>query len=210
MTELPTDSPQLAAPAPQRPGVPLWRVGKPDSFLAEAVATARTAILDIAADGDIGRHVGARSEGIRCVTHLFECNLPGYTGWEWFATITRVSRSKEATVNEVGLLPTNASVLAPPWVPWAERVRPEDAAALAAAEGPVDGGEEQADAKDDGGDAGEAAAEDGGDSADVADGDDSDAGTDDDDEATEADADDGDDSDGGDDDSYSDGEFSRN
>ena len=188
MTELPTGSPQLAAPAPQRPGVPLWRVGKPDSFLAEAVATARTAILDIAADGDIGRHVGARSEGIRCVTHLFECNLPGYTGWEWFATITRVSRSKEATVNEVGLLPTNGSVLAPPWVPWAERVRPEDAAALAAQEGPLDGGEGQAVAEDDGGGAGEAPAEDDGGSADVADSDD--------------------DSEG--DDSYSDGEFSRN
>lgn len=130
MTELPTDSAtstQLPPADAPRPGVPVWRVGKPDAFLAEAVAIAREAVGEIAATEDIGRHVAARSEGIRCVTHLFECKLPGYVGWQWFATVTRVSRSKDVTVNEVGMLPTNDSVLAPPWVPWAERVRPEDA-----------------------------------------------------------------------------------
>jgi hypothetical protein len=30
------------------------------------------------------------------------------------------------TVNELGLLPSEDSILAPEWVPWAERVRPED------------------------------------------------------------------------------------
>ncbi|WP_449371902.1 DUF3027 domain-containing protein [Arthrobacter psychrolactophilus] len=47
--------------------------------------------------------------------------------------MSRVSRGKEATVNEVGLLPTEDSVLAPAWVPWSERVRPEDQAAADAA-----------------------------------------------------------------------------
>lgn len=132
-TDVPeTDVPETiavvgVAQAAPRPGVPVWRVGKPDAFLADAVDVAREALSDIATVPDIGKYVGARSEGIRCVTHLFECLLPGYVGWEWFATVTRVSRSKDATVNEVGLLPTNDSVLAPPWVPWAERVRPEDA-----------------------------------------------------------------------------------
>lgn len=115
------------APVAPRPGVPVWRVGKPDAFLADAVVLAREALLSIAKDGAIGAHVGARSEGVRLVTHLFECNLAGYVGWQWFVTLTRVSRSKDATVDELGLLPTNDSVLAPPWVPWAERVRPEDA-----------------------------------------------------------------------------------
>jgi hypothetical protein len=61
------------------------------------------------------------------VTHLFESRLPGYLGWQWYAVLTRNSRSKVVTVNELGLLPSEESILAPEWVPWAERVRPEDA-----------------------------------------------------------------------------------
>lgn len=125
-------STQAQATSP-RPGVPVWRVGKPDAFLADAVAVAREAVLSIASEHAIGAHVAARSEGVRVVTHLFECNLAGYVGWQWFATVTRISRSKDVTVDEVGLLPTEDSVLAPPWVPWAERVRPEDAHAHAEA-----------------------------------------------------------------------------
>jgi hypothetical protein len=106
--------------------VPAWRTGKPDAFLAAAVETARSAIEGITAPADIGRHLGAKSEGDRLVTHLFESRLPGYGGWQWFAVLTRNSRSKVVTVNELGLLPSEDSILAPDWVPWAERVRPED------------------------------------------------------------------------------------
>jgi hypothetical protein len=120
------DAADAAESEAQRPGIPLWRVGKPDSFLAAEVSAARKAVLSIAATEDIGKHVGARSEGVRCVTHLFESNKSGYRGWVWFATLSRVSRGKEATVNEVGMLPTEDAVLAPAWVPWSERVRPED------------------------------------------------------------------------------------
>lgn len=139
MTEFSGESDASAVPeATPRPGVPTWRVGKPDAFLAADVATAREAVRSIANDGDIGRHLGARSEGVRCVTHLFESQLPGYGGWVWFATLARVSRGKAATVNEVGMLPTNDSVLAPPWVPWSERVRPEDQPADEPADQPAD------------------------------------------------------------------------
>ncbi|MDO5752750.1 DUF3027 domain-containing protein [Arthrobacter sp.] len=124
MTELP-DEPSTPSEIP-RPGVPVWRLGKPDAFLAADVATARTAVQEIAGPDDVGEHLGARSEGIRCVSHLFESKKPGYQGWVWFATLSRVARDKGATVNEVGMLPTNDSVLAPAWVPWSERVRPED------------------------------------------------------------------------------------
>lgn len=135
MTELSDETATPASDAaPSRPGVPVWRVGRPDAFLAADVATARAAISSIAGDAEIGEHVGARSEGVRCVTHLFESKKQGYGGWVWFASLARVSRGKESTVNEVGMLPTDDSVLAPPWVPWAERVRPEDQEAEAAAE----------------------------------------------------------------------------
>ena len=114
-------------PSKKRTGVPVWRTGKPDAVLAAAVDVARTAIEGIAKASEIGEHLAARTEGDRLVTHLFESKLPGYVGWQWYAVLTRNSRSKAVTVSELGLLPSEDSVLAPEWVPWAERVRPEDA-----------------------------------------------------------------------------------
>jgi hypothetical protein len=113
-------------PPKRKAGVPVWRTGKPDAFLAAAVDTARTAVEGITPAGTIGAHLAAKSEGDRLVTHLFESRLPGYVGWQWYAVLTRNSRSKAVTVNELGLLPSEESILAPEWVPWAERVRPED------------------------------------------------------------------------------------
>jgi len=113
-------------PPTRKAGVPVWRTGKPDAFLAAAVDTARTAVESITPAATIGAHLAAKSEGDRLVTHLFESRLAGYTGWQWYAVLTRNSRSKVVTVNELGLLPSEDSILAPEWVPWAERVRPED------------------------------------------------------------------------------------
>lgn len=109
-----------------RAGVPAWRTGKPDAFLAAAVDVARAAIEGIAPAEQIGQHLAAKSEGDRLVTHLFESKLAGYGGWQWYAVLTRNSRSKVVTVDELGLLPSDDSILAPEWIPWAERVRPGD------------------------------------------------------------------------------------
>ena len=125
-----TSEPDQGAPKPAsrpRAGVPVWRTGKPDAVLAAASDFARTAVEGIAPASQIGRHLGAKTEGDRVVTHLFESLLAGYQGWQWYAVLTRNSRSKVITVNELGLLPSEDSILAPEWVPWAERVRPEDA-----------------------------------------------------------------------------------
>ncbi|MGY2743646.1 DUF3027 domain-containing protein [Arthrobacter sp. UYCu723] len=123
-----------AAGSKPRAGVPVWRTGKPDAVLADAVDAARAAVESIAPAEQIGRHLSARSEGDRLVTHLFESKLAGYGGWQWYAVLTRNSRSRVVTVDELGLLPSEDSILAPEWVPWAERVRPEDAQDEEAAE----------------------------------------------------------------------------
>ncbi|WP_426225251.1 DUF3027 domain-containing protein [Pseudarthrobacter sp. DSP2-3-2b1] len=121
------DAPRVEpAPTKRRAGLPVWRTGKPDVFLAAAVDAARTAIEGITDPSNIGAHVAAKSEGDRLVTHLFESKLPGYQGWQWYAVLTRNSRSKVVTVSELGLLPSEDSILSPEWVPWAERVRPGD------------------------------------------------------------------------------------
>lgn len=157
-------APQTAAAKPKA-GVPVWRVGKPDAFLAAAVDTARAALVDIARPQDVGDHLAAKSEGERVVTHLFESRLDGYRGWQWFVTVARVARSKTATVSEIGLVPSPDAVLAPEWVPWSERVRPEDTeeAQAAAAEKPggADAAAEAASASEDAA-ASEAAAHDAG------------------------------------------------
>ncbi|SKB54526.1 Protein of unknown function [Arthrobacter sp. 31Cvi3.1E] len=121
--EAPARKPTATKP---RAGLPVWRTGKPDAFLAAAVDTAREAVEGIAKPGEVGAHLGAKSEGDRVVTHLFESKLAGYGGWQWYAVVTRNSRSKIVTVSELGLLPSEDSILAPEWVPWAKRVRPED------------------------------------------------------------------------------------
>ena len=135
--------------AKPRYGVPVWRVGKPDAFLAASIDVARTAVEGIAEPGQVGRHLAAKSEGDRLVTHLFESKLPGYGGWQWYAVLTRNSRSKVVTVDELGLLPSEDSILAPEWVPWAERVRPE---AAQPDDGQEDAGAEHRDESDAGAD----------------------------------------------------------
>ncbi|MCG2621040.1 DUF3027 domain-containing protein [Arthrobacter sp. I2-34] len=137
MTENPTDLEAGTAPAvPRRPAA--RRTAKLDAVLAAAVDSARAGVLGVAPAGQVGAHVGAWAEGERLVLHRFEAMLPGYRGWQWYATVARVPRGKQATVCEVGLLPSDDSLLAPEWVPWADRVRPEDVVQSGAEESEVD------------------------------------------------------------------------
>jgi len=97
---------------------------KLDQVCAAAVSTARDAITE---DPEhVGEHLTVQPEGDRVVTHYFECLLPGYRGWRWAVTLTRVSRSKQVTVCDTVLLPGPEALLAPGWVPWHERLHPGD------------------------------------------------------------------------------------
>lgn len=87
---------------------------------------ARAAATDIAGPGEVGEHLGYDVEGDRVVTHLFECTAPGYRGWRWSVTVSRAARAKAVTVSECVLLPGPDAVLAPAWVPWEQRVEPDD------------------------------------------------------------------------------------
>ncbi|MFD7441486.1 DUF3027 domain-containing protein [Streptomyces sp. NPDC059909] len=98
----------------------------PDRLCAEAVDLARAAAEEAAAPGVVGEHVALVSEGDRVVTHLFECEEPGYRGWRWAVTVARASRAKVVTLDETVLLPGPDALLAPEWVPWSERLRPGD------------------------------------------------------------------------------------
>lgn len=95
---------------------------KKDLVLAEAVNDARAALNEIAPEEQIGEHVGAKADDDRLITHRFAAQRPGYHGWEWFVTVARAPRSKKVTVCELGMLPGDDALMAPEWVPWAERV----------------------------------------------------------------------------------------
>ena len=99
---------------------------KPDQVLAAAIDQAREALAPIAHEREIGEHLEARADGPRLVTHYFECLKKGYRGWRWVATLARVPRARKGTVCEVALVPGDDALLAPEWVPWAQRLEPGD------------------------------------------------------------------------------------
>lgn len=117
------------------------RKPKLDTLLAEAVDAARLSLAEIAGESEIGEHLGVTAEGERLVTHRFISHKKGYQGWTWFATLARVPRAKakDLTVCEVGIIAGEDSLLAPAWVPWADRLAKEEIEAAEAEHSAVDG-----------------------------------------------------------------------
>ena len=97
-----------------------------DPACAEAIDLARAAAVRRAGVLDVGEHRGVLAEDVRVATHLFACDHPGYPGWQWSVTVARASRARVVTVSEVTLVPGEGALLAPRWVPWAERIGPGD------------------------------------------------------------------------------------
>jgi len=124
-----TDSTQATLPDDQTRGT-----REPDAICAGAVELARVAAAMVGG-GDVGDHLGCSAvadgppevnEGGYVVDHYFACRHPGYRGWRWCVTVARPDGDRVVSVDEVALLPTDDAVLAPAWVPWAERLRPDD------------------------------------------------------------------------------------
>ena len=99
---------------------------RPDAVCVDAVVPARAALIEAVDPKDVGAHLGHVVEGDRLVSHLFGCERAGYGGWRWCVVVTRASRQRSVTVNEVVLLPTEDAVVAPAWVPYRERLLPGD------------------------------------------------------------------------------------
>lgn len=91
-----------------------------------AIELARHALEEVTDPITVGEYVAATPDAERLVTHLFDCTLSGYRGWRWAVTLSRVPRGRTATVCEMALLPGEEALLAPAWVPWAERLEPGD------------------------------------------------------------------------------------
>ncbi|MBC9822213.1 DUF3027 domain-containing protein [Terrabacter sp. MAHUQ-38] len=99
---------------------------KTDAVLLAAADLARGVLEEVAEPGTIGAHLGMDLLEERLGMHWFECTSPGYRGWRWGVSVARVSRAKVATVCETNLLPGPDAVLAPEWLPYADRLAPGD------------------------------------------------------------------------------------
>ncbi|MBP3976042.1 DUF3027 domain-containing protein [Microbacterium sp. BLY] len=92
-----------------------------DARLIEAHDLALASLREITPAATIGPAAGFVPEDDGSVSLRFENRLPGYPGWYWTVTVARVD-DEEPTVLEVELLPGDGALLAPEWVPWAERL----------------------------------------------------------------------------------------
>lgn len=102
------------------------RAPKLDAVSAAAIDLAARALVDVAEPGQVGEHLRVQASGERLVTHVFRADIPGYAGWHWLVVLARAPRAKTPTVCETALVPGDDALLAPPWEPWAERLRPGD------------------------------------------------------------------------------------
>jgi len=114
-----------------------------DERLLTAHDLARAALLEVTPAASIGEPAGYTLEEGGVVSLRFYNRLAGYPNWFWTVGVAVVDGA-EPTVLEVELLPGEGALLAPEWVPWAERLAEYQAAqaALAEAEGDEPGDDE--------------------------------------------------------------------
>jgi len=110
-------------PSPDRPS--RLPVELPDALIAFARAAAG---MDADAADRVGEYLGATAEDDVAVSAAFASADRGYRGWYWSVTLAVIDPAAP-TVSEVVLLPGDEALLAPPWVPWDQRIRPGDVGA---------------------------------------------------------------------------------
>ncbi|MBD8505819.1 DUF3027 domain-containing protein [Hoyosella sp. G463] len=98
------------------------------AVLAHAIDLARAAVCEVADPSSVGEHLGIVPEAEWAASHRFVAHLPGYRGWEWNVVVAACPGSDSATISEFALLPGRGALLAPPWVPWEDRIDAGDLA----------------------------------------------------------------------------------
>jgi hypothetical protein len=93
---------------------------KPSIDEASVVSAAREGLAGAAPTEHIGElHSVTTLDGVHTV--LFSCLTPGYPGWNWVVTLSD-GDGGALGVLETHLLPGEGALLAPDWVPWADRL----------------------------------------------------------------------------------------
>lgn len=115
---------------------------------------ARQAAVESAPPVSVGDFVGFIDEAEDVITMKFASRQKGYVGWNWHVTL--FVSDDDVSVSEINLLPGDNSLLAPDWVPWADRLADykalqaelEAQAAAEAAEAEEDSTDDESDEED--------------------------------------------------------------
>jgi hypothetical protein len=146
--------PAAAESAPDAPAEPVAEVDddevwEADEVLAAAVDQARDALELMTPADTIGEPLGYIVEGEHVLSLLFECLMPGYPGWRWTVSLSRVDGDAEPQVLETELTPGDDALLAPEWVPWSDRLADAKVAEELAAVALTDDFDDESDDDDD-------------------------------------------------------------
>ena len=110
-------------------GAPAGESGEPNAVVVlsdELIAMARAAAVEEAGiEAAVGDYLGARAEDAVATSASFATTDRGYRGWYWLVTVAVVEPA-HPTISEVVLLPGDGALLAPAWVPWADRMGAKD------------------------------------------------------------------------------------
>lgn len=120
------DTADAGAAVPPPPAVPSQLAGAVELARAAAVEEAAGERGAAAAAASVGPHLGVVEEDDGSLTHSFVAELPGYRGWRWAVTLASAGEGEPVTVSETVLLPAGTALVAPAWLPWDQRVRPDD------------------------------------------------------------------------------------
>ncbi|MEV7528243.1 DUF3027 domain-containing protein [Agrococcus sp. SCSIO52902] len=103
-------APQAESPAPV-----------PATPTLQELELAIAALDEVAPKGAVGEVQDAFAEGDHVLAIRHASTLGGYPDWSWTVLLSR-GLEGGPTVLEVALLPGEGSLLAPAWVPWADRL----------------------------------------------------------------------------------------
>jgi len=82
---------------------------------------ARRALTEITPDETIGAEADPVDDEPGVTSVRFATLLPGYPGWHWTVSVAHLD-GEEPSVLEAELMPGDGALLAPDWVPWADRL----------------------------------------------------------------------------------------
>jgi len=121
--------------------------------VSTSVDVARAALLEITPESNVGAFVSEQKNDEGVSTILFASSMLGYPDWFWTVSVAQLTAEdghlEEPTVLEAELLPGEGALIAPDWVPWADRLEDYKAAQAAIAAGELAAGDPDDESDDD-------------------------------------------------------------
>ena len=88
---------------------------------------ARAVAIEVADEAEqVGDVIDTVDMGDGVVDFRLQAHIRGYEGWQWSVTLYHDVEADAWTVNESSLIPTDEALMPPAWVPWKDRLKPED------------------------------------------------------------------------------------